>query len=112
MSPNLTQRPTALHVRTSPTRARLATRQTDDIVTPGVYRNPVAGAPFGIGESVSIRGRLDDDTFDSRFSQRRGTVTALVYDSPGSQFPTAPMVMVHVDGLGEDVFFIEELYGA
>ncbi len=76
---------------------------------PGVCFERVAGAPLQIGEHVTIQSRIDDDTFDARFEHREGTVAGLVYDSPEQQFPHQPMVLVRVYGLGEDVFFVEEL---
>jgi hypothetical protein len=32
-----------------------------------------------------------------------------VYDEPATQYPEDPLIQVHVEGLGEDLFFPEEL---
>jgi CarS bacterial SH3 domain len=50
-----------------------------------------------------------DDTADERFSGLRGLVTGLLYDDPRVQAPHSPLIVVWVEGLGEEVFFPEEL---
>lgn len=69
----------------------------------------VEGAPVRIGESVKIVSDSPDGTVGQRFLGRTGVVVALVYDDPAAQYPEDPLIQVQVDGLGEDLFFPEEL---
>ncbi len=69
----------------------------------------VEGAPARIGESVRIASASPDGTISHRFLGRTGVVVALVYDEPATQYPEDPLIQVHVEGLGEDLFFPEEL---
>jgi hypothetical protein len=69
----------------------------------------VEGAPVRIGESVNIVSSSADGTISQRFLGRTGVVVALVFDDPATQYPADPLIQVHVDGLGEDLFFPEEL---
>lgn len=71
-------------------------------------RRNVDGAPLAIGAWVRIDSALDA-TADARFAGRKGAVTGYVYDAPTEQYPHRPLVLVWVDGLGEDVFFVDEL---
>jgi CarS bacterial SH3 domain len=63
-------------------------------------------SPFRVGQPVRITGLSTDDTFDERFLDAVGLVTGLIYDTPDVK---SPMIQVDVPGLGEDVFFPEEL---
>ncbi|MCY1022697.1 Carotenogenesis protein CarS [Pyxidicoccus sp. MSG2] len=69
----------------------------------------VDGAPVRIGETVKVVSRSDDGTISQRFLGHTGVVVGLVYDDPASQYPEDPLIQVHVKGLGEDLFFPEEL---
>ncbi|WP_164014160.1 Carotenogenesis protein CarS [Pyxidicoccus trucidator] len=69
----------------------------------------VDGAPVRIGESVKIVSRSEDGTISQRFLGQTGVVVGLVFDDPATQYPEDPLIQVHVDGLGEDLFFPEEL---
>jgi hypothetical protein len=69
----------------------------------------VDGAPVRIGESVKVVSRSADDTISQRFLGRTGVVVGLVFDDPATQYPEDPLIQVRVDGLGEDLFFPEEL---
>ncbi|PTL85284.1 Carotenogenesis protein CarS [Vitiosangium sp. GDMCC 1.1324] len=70
----------------------------------------VDGAPVRMGESVKVVSvSADDSSMDRHFLGRTGVVVALVFDEPRLQFPHDPLIQVRVDGLGEDLFFPEEL---
>jgi hypothetical protein len=70
----------------------------------------VEGAPVRLGEWVRIAGEPAlEDSVDRRFLGHRGRVVALVYDAPREQFPADPLVQVHVEDLGEELFFVREL---
>lgn len=69
----------------------------------------VDGAPVRIGASVKVVSRSEDGTISQRFLGCTGVVVGLVYDDPASQYPEDPLIQVHVEGLGEDLFFPEEL---
>ena len=69
----------------------------------------VDGAPVRIGESVKVVSSSEDGTIGQRFLGRTGVVVALVFDDPATQYPADPLIQVHVEGLGEDLFFPEEL---
>lgn len=73
-----------------------------------VFRRNVTGAPLKLDARVEISKSLDSSA-DPRFLGRTGVVSGYVYDSPQEQFPHRPMVLVTVDGLGEELFFTEEL---
>ncbi|MFT3708584.1 MAG: Carotenogenesis protein CarS [Archangium sp.] len=73
-----------------------------------VVRRNVRGAPLQLDTRVFISEALDD-TGDPRFAGRVGMVSGYVYDCPAEQYPHRPMVLVSVEGLGEEVFFAEEL---
>jgi CarS bacterial SH3 domain len=73
-----------------------------------VVRRNVRGAPLQLGTRVLISDALDE-TGDARFVDRVGVVTGYVYDSPAVQYPHRPLVLVSVEGLGEELFFPEEL---
>lgn len=70
---------------------------------------PVEGAPVQPGSSVFIVCEQEDESRDERFAGRCGVVRALFYDDAQRQFPSQPMMLVRVDGLGEDLFFAHEL---
>ncbi|MBL8913849.1 MAG: Carotenogenesis protein CarS [Archangium sp.] len=74
-----------------------------------VVRRNIKGAPLQLDTRVLITTRVDDDTADQRFSERVGVVTGYVYDCPAEQYPHRPLVLVSVEGLGEELFFPEEL---
>ena len=57
----------------------------------------------------SARGCASTARLTRRFAGRKGAVTGYVYDAPTEQYPHRPLVLVWVDGLGEDVFFVDEL---
>ncbi|WP_426752495.1 Carotenogenesis protein CarS [Myxococcus sp. Y35] len=69
----------------------------------------VDGAPVRMGETVKVVARSEDGTISQRFLGRTGVVVALVFDDPASQYPDDPLIQVLVEGLGEDLFFPEEL---
>lgn len=71
-------------------------------------REDVEGAPLWIGAHVRVVGVVDD-TADGRFSGQPGVVTGYVYDCPDAQYPHEPLLLVNVEGLGEEVFFAREL---
>ncbi len=77
-------------------------------LTGQLLREDLIGAPFNLGTLVDV---LDcgDDSADERFSGRRGIVTGLLYDDPKAQAPHSPLVLVMVEGLGEELFFPDEL---
>lgn len=66
----------------------------------------VAGAPVRIGEAVRVVSTALDNP---NFLGREGIVVALVFDDPRLQYPADPLIQVRVEGLGEDLFFPEEL---
>jgi hypothetical protein len=74
-------------------------------------RTDVAGAPLRIGQRVAVLCVEEDDSADERFHGCRGEVVGFLYDDPASQLPSNPLVLVAVDGLGEEWFFLNELYG-
>jgi hypothetical protein len=74
-----------------------------------IFLEDVKGAPVRVGEPVCVLGDTLDGSLDARFVGRRGTVVALVYDEPRTQFPADPLIQVRVEGLGEDLFFAGEL---
>lgn len=69
----------------------------------------VEGAPVRIGERVKIVQESADGTIRRKFLGRTGVVVALVFDEPSLQYPQDPLIQVHVPGVGEDLFFAEEL---
>lgn len=73
-----------------------------------VVRRDVRGAPLQLEVRVLIAPALDD-TGDARFAGRVGVVSGYVYDSPEEQYPHRPLVLVSVEGLGEELFFPDEL---
>jgi hypothetical protein len=81
------------------------TLEADDAL---LVREDLRGAPFAIGVMVDVVG-CRDETGDERFCGQRGTVTGLLYDDPLAQVPFEPLVLVRVDGLGEELFFPSEL---
>lgn len=74
-----------------------------------VVREDVAGAPVRVGQTVHVDCEPEDATLDERFVDCIGVVTGFFYDDVPSQFPQRPLVVVHVDGLGEELFFAHEL---
>lgn len=72
-------------------------------------REVVEGAPLQPGTRVIVVCEAEDDSRDERFAGRCGVVDALFYDDPATQFPASPLLLVRVDGLGEDLFFVDEL---
>lgn len=73
-----------------------------------ILEGEVPGAPARPGQHVAITRLSIDDTFEASFLGREGTVRGLLYDSP-EQYPADPLVLVAVEGVGEDLFFLEEL---
>jgi hypothetical protein len=74
-----------------------------------LFRQDLFGAPVRLGAVVEIRADVDDDTIEASFLGRRGVVTGLFYDDPVAQLPAAPLVVVAVEALGEELFFASEL---
>ncbi|MBJ6762378.1 Carotenogenesis protein CarS [Myxococcaceae bacterium JPH2] len=74
-----------------------------------ILNEDVDGAPVHLGATVKIVGATPDDPIAQRFLGRLGIVTGLVYDDPARQFPADPLIQVRVRGLGDDLFFAEEL---
>ncbi|MEW5740844.1 MAG: Carotenogenesis protein CarS [Myxococcota bacterium] len=72
-----------------------------------LVREDVTGAPVRVGQCVHLGRAGDDASFDERFLDRVGVVTGFFYDDVPAQFPRQPLVVV--DGLGEELFFPEEL---
>ncbi|MBX7100908.1 MAG: Carotenogenesis protein CarS [Myxococcaceae bacterium] len=66
----------------------------------------VAGAPLRLGQRVKIR--RGDSTADPRFAGKQGEVRGLLYEAP-ERYPKEPFIAVHVEGLGQDLFFPAEL---
>lgn len=66
----------------------------------------IAGAPVRLGQRVKIR--RGDATADPRFAGKQGEVRGLLYDAP-ERYPKEPFIAVHVEGLGQDLFFPVEL---
>jgi hypothetical protein len=72
-----------------------------------LVRASLSGAPIRVGREVEV---LDGDaSADLRYVGQRGQVTGLLYDDPHLQLPHAPLVVVWVGGLGEELFFPREL---
>jgi hypothetical protein len=69
----------------------------------------VEGAPVRMGERVKIVEDSADGTIGRKFLGRTGVVVALVFDDPSVQYPRDPLIQVNVPGVGEDLFFAEEL---
>jgi len=69
----------------------------------------VEGAPVRIGEHVKIVEDSEDGTIGRRFLGRTGVVVALVFDDPIRQYPGDPLIQVCFPGIGEELFFPEEL---
>lgn len=74
-----------------------------------IVKRDVDGAPVLIGERVTVVPDSTDGTISPGFLGRTGVVVALVYDDPVQQYPTDPLIQVRVDGLGDDLFFLDEL---
>ncbi|MDY7230384.1 Carotenogenesis protein CarS [Hyalangium rubrum] len=74
-----------------------------------IVSEDVEGAPVRIGEKVRIARAPPEDVLSQRFLGRVGVVVALVFDDPRLQYPADPLIQVRVPGLGEDLFFFEEL---
>lgn len=74
-----------------------------------ILTEDVEGAPVRMGSAVKIVGAAPDDPIAQRFLGRVGTVVALVFDDPRRQYPADPLIQVRVPGVGEDLFFAEEL---
>jgi hypothetical protein len=73
-----------------------------------VLQVDVEGAPAKLGQQVTVVRASNDETVERRFLGRTGTVCGLLYDAQ-EQYPADPLVLVRVSGLGEDLFFPEEL---
>lgn len=74
-----------------------------------LVREDVAGAPVRVGQTVHADCGAEDASLDERFVDCIGVVTGLFYDDVPAQFPQRPLVVVFVDGLGEELFFAHEL---
>lgn len=74
-----------------------------------LVREDVAGAPARVGQWVLVDCAGEDSSVDERFEACVGVVTGFFYDDVAAQFPARPLVVVHVDGLGEELFFSHEL---
>jgi len=74
-----------------------------------IVSEDVNGAPVKMGEAVKIVEASEDGSIGRRFLGCTGTVVGLVYDDPGVQYPRDPLVRVRVQGVGEDLFFVDEL---
>lgn len=74
-----------------------------------LVREDVAGAPVRVGPAVHVDCEAEDATLDERFVDCVGVVTGFFYDDVAAQFPQRPLVVVFVDGLGEELFFAHEL---
>lgn len=66
-------------------------------------------APFQPGARVMMLLDCYDESADVRFHGAVGEVVGLFFDDPASQFPSRPLIEVHVEGLGNDLFFANEL---
>ncbi|NBD12132.1 MULTISPECIES: Carotenogenesis protein CarS [Corallococcus] len=77
-----------------------------------ILKEDVDGAPVRIGAAVMIIRTEPDDLVSERFLGRVGTVVALVFDDPPTQYPADPLIQVRVHGVGEDLFFTQELVAA
>lgn len=75
-----------------------------------IVTQDVEGAPVRIGGRVKIVEASEDGSFSRRFLGRTGVVVGLVYDDPANQYPAEPLIQVRVQGLGEDLFFAQELH--
>lgn len=62
-----------------------------------------------IGAKVKVVPHSEDGTISQRFLGQTGIVVGLVFDDPATQYPDDPLIQVLVEGLGEDLFFPEEL---
>ncbi|WIG97612.1 Carotenogenesis protein CarS [Myxococcus sp. SDU36] len=69
----------------------------------------VDGAPVRIGATVKVVPHSGDGTISQRFLGKTGIVVGLVFDDPATQYPDDPLIQVRVKGMGEDLFFPEEL---
>lgn len=74
-----------------------------------IVSSDVDGAPVRIGDPVKVVSASSDGTISPGFLGRTGVVVALVYDDPVHQYPADPLIQVRVEGLGEDLFFPDEL---
>ena len=74
-----------------------------------ILSEDVEGAPVRIGETVKVVSSAMNDSLNTHFLGRSGVVVALVYDEPRRQYPRDPLIQVRVEGLGDDLFFAEEL---
>lgn len=74
-----------------------------------ILSEDVEGAPVRIGEQVRVVSFTMNDSLDPSFLGCSGVVVALVFDDPRRQYPRDPLIQVRVEGLGEDLFFAEEL---
>jgi hypothetical protein len=74
-----------------------------------LLRHDLFGAPVCLGAQVEILADVEDESIDEAYLGRRGVVTGLFYDDPLRQLPGAPLVVVSVDTLGEELFFASEL---
>lgn len=84
-------------------------KQTSLQDTSLIVTQDVEGAPVRIGQPVRITRAPEDDALSRRLVGCTGVVVALVFDDPRLQYPWDPLIQVRVPGLGEDLFFPEEL---
>jgi hypothetical protein len=72
------------------------------------FRSNVSGAPFLIGQAAFVL--CDDPSADERFHGRRGHVSGFFFDSLDEQFPHDPLILISVEGLGEEWFLKSEVF--
>ncbi len=84
---------------------------TEVILKPFRRRYNIPGAPFRIGDSVSILDNPNGDlTFNSDFSGKEGTIEFFEYNCGcGQTFPTDPMIGVRFSNGTIGEFWKEEL---
>jgi hypothetical protein len=75
-----------------------------------VRRVDVEGSRFRIGAQVLVL--VEHESADERFHGRVGEVVGVLDDGHGAAAPQAPLVLVSVEGLGQEWFEIEELHPA
>ena len=75
-----------------------------------VRRVDVEGSAFRIGARVLVL--VEHESADERFHGRVGEVVGLLDDSHLATAPDRPLVLVNVEGLGQEWFEVEELHPA
>ena len=75
-----------------------------------VRRVDAEGSRFRIGARVLVL--VEHESADERFHGRVGEVVGMLDDGHGANAPHEPLVLVSVEGLGQEWFEVDELHPA